>query len=122
MRVHSFVAMIFLGDRSDQGLHVLHYDGNPLNNSLENLRWGTHKDNFADRDRHGTTARGERHGRSKLTKEQVLQIPVLRAEGLSQRKIAALFGVHNTLISYILRGKSWSHLFSNPERGENIAA
>jgi hypothetical protein len=31
-----------------------HLDGNPINNRLENLRWGTHKENKADAIKHGT--------------------------------------------------------------------
>lgn len=33
-----------------------HLDGNPQNNSLENLAWGTQKDNEDDKKRHGTHA------------------------------------------------------------------
>ncbi len=114
MNVHCFVAEIFLGDKSDQGLHVLHYDGNPLNNSLENLRWGTRKENFADAKRHGTLgeAKGERHGRSKLTEDDVMQIRDLGALGLTQREIGDLFGVSQKQIGHILRGKYWQHLFA----------
>jgi len=112
MKVHRFVAKIFLGDKSSEGLKVLHYDGNPSNNKLENLRWGTQIDNGADAIRHETMPRGERHGRSKLTEEQVLQIPELRAQGLLLREIAALFDVSRDTISKILLGKRWSHLFA----------
>ncbi len=124
MKVHRFVAMIFLSDKSDQGLEVLHYDGNPLNNSLENLRWGTRKENCADAIRHGTLgeARGERHGMSKLTEDDVMQIRDLRALGLTQREIGYLFGVNQSQINRILRGKRWQHPLLHPERGEDIAA
>ena len=33
-----------------------HLDGNPQNNALENLTWGTQKDNEGDKKRHGTHA------------------------------------------------------------------
>jgi len=110
MRVHRFVAMIFLWDTFVQGLQACHYDGKKLNNKLENLRWDTRKGNGADAIRHGTIAKGELSGRSKLTEEQVLQIPGLRAEGLTQQAIGDLFGVSNTLICEIMRGKGWQHL------------
>lgn len=35
---------------------VRHLDGNPQNNALENLAWGTQKDNEGDKRRHGTHA------------------------------------------------------------------
>ncbi len=112
MKVHRFVAKIFLGDKSSEGLIVTHGDKGKLDNSLENLSWGTYSDNNGpDRVRDGTTNRGERHRNSKLTEEQVLQIPGLRALGLTQQAIGDLFDVHNTLISHILCGKKWSHLF-----------
>ncbi len=110
MYVHCFVAKIFLGDKSDQGLEVCHYDGNPLNNSLENLRWGTQKENSADRDRHGTTARGELNGGSKLTEDDVMQIRDLRVLGLTQQEIGDLFDVSQSMICNILLGKCWQHV------------
>ncbi len=113
MSVHSFVAKIFLGDRSSEGLIVTHGDKGKLDNSLENLSWGTHSDNNGlDKERDGTTAKGERNGSSKLTEEQVLQIPKLRSQGLLQREIGDLFGVCQAQISRVLRGKQWSHLFT----------
>ncbi len=84
MKVHRFVAMIFLGDRTSEGLIVTHGRKGKLDNSLKNLSWGTYSDNNGpDRERDGTTNRGERHWKAKLTEEQVLQIPGLRALGLT---------------------------------------
>ncbi len=52
-RVHRLVALAFLGPpASDQ--EVRHLDGNPSNNHLENLAWGTHAENRRDQLRHGT--------------------------------------------------------------------
>ncbi len=103
--------MIFLGDRSSEGLIVLHGDKGKLDNSLENLSWGTYSDNNGlDRVRDGTVQRGERHGRAKLTEEQVLQIPGLRTQGLTQKAIGDLFGVSEKQIRSILRGKTWAHV------------
>lgn len=46
--VHVLVAKAFHGDRSPEGLRVLHADDNRLNNDPKNLRWGTQRDNLAD--------------------------------------------------------------------------
>jgi hypothetical protein len=50
--VHRLVAFSFHG-APDKGLVACHNDGNPLNNSPDNLRWDTQKSNAADSRRHG---------------------------------------------------------------------
>lgn len=51
--VHVVVATAFLGPRPD-GCEVRHLDGSPLNNTPENLAWGTRSENERDKVRHGT--------------------------------------------------------------------
>ena len=51
--VHALVAETFIGTRPE-GMEVCHSDGDPTNNSLENLRYGTRSDNELDKVRHGT--------------------------------------------------------------------
>lgn len=53
MRVHRLVLMAFVGP-APEGAEVLHRDGNPANNVVSNLSWGTSSDNAYDRVRHGT--------------------------------------------------------------------
>ena len=50
-RVHQIVALTFLGPRPD-GLEIRHLDGDQLNNAVDNLAYGTHEENMADRRRH----------------------------------------------------------------------
>ena len=50
--VHKLVALAFLGPAN--GLEVRHLDGNPQNNRLENLAYGTRQENAQDMVRHGT--------------------------------------------------------------------
>jgi len=52
-RVHRIVMLAFAGAQP-AGCEVCHNDGNPANNSLTNLRWGTRSENLYDRVRHGT--------------------------------------------------------------------
>lgn len=50
--VHRLVLLTF--DRPPmEGEQACHRDGNPANNALPNLRWGTQSDNWQDRRRHG---------------------------------------------------------------------
>jgi hypothetical protein len=54
--VHRLVARAFLGPPVEKGMEVCHWDGNPTNNSLSNLRWDTRSGNKLDEVRHGTHA------------------------------------------------------------------
>ena len=50
--VHRIVLEAFVGDRPE-GLETLHIDGNPANNHVGNLKWGTSSENALDKVRHG---------------------------------------------------------------------
>lgn len=52
MRVHRLVLMAFVGPCPD-GRECCHKDGNPANNHVSNLYWGTKSDNIRDCIRHG---------------------------------------------------------------------
>jgi hypothetical protein len=54
--VHRVVATTFLSDSYFPGSEVCHNDGNPNNNAVGNLRWGTRSDNIRDSVKHGTHA------------------------------------------------------------------
>lgn len=51
--LHRLVLAAFAGPPPD-GCEALHNDGNPANNRVENLRWGTRSENLRDSVRHGT--------------------------------------------------------------------
>jgi hypothetical protein len=108
MMVHHLVTESFLGDRPS-GLEVRHLDGDPQNNSVSNLAYGTRRENAQDSVAHGTTAKGERHGRHKLTEEQVEVILSAPREVGSGAVLARYFGVSQGCISVIRSGKSWEH-------------
>jgi hypothetical protein len=107
--VHKLVAEAFHGTKP-VGCEIRHLDGNKTNNRADNLAYGTKKDNAADRDAHGRTARGSQNGASKLDKASVITIKSLLAYGLSQRAIAREFGVHQTSIHRIASGEAWNHV------------
>jgi hypothetical protein len=65
------------------------------------LSWKTPVSNAADRVGHGTQYRAD------LTDAQVREIRALRGV-VSQFKIAAKFGIHQTVVSRIQLGKAWS--------------
>lgn len=51
--VHRLVALTFLGPQPGPGYMVLHWDDDPSNNHVSNLRWGTQSENEHDRVRNG---------------------------------------------------------------------
>lgn len=50
---HRMVAEAFIGPAPTGKDRVLHNDGNPLNNHVSNLRWGTARENNLDTIKHG---------------------------------------------------------------------
>lgn len=105
--VASVMLAAFRGPRP-RGMQALHWDDDATNNVLSNLRWGTPKENAADRTRNGMTVSGERHSMAKLSSRQVEEIRRCLAAGEPQRPIARRFGVHQTTISLIRRGVRWA--------------
>jgi hypothetical protein len=106
-RVHRLVLEAFIGPAPD-GCEACHYDGNPANNRLDNLRWDTKAANQRDIDRHGTrspppTHIGEKHPLAKLRAEDVAYI---RARGPGDAAaLAARFGVSRKTIYRVKRGE-----------------
>lgn len=109
--VHRLVLKAFVGE-PPSGFVCCHNDGNPLNNRLDNLRWGTPSENMQDMVRHGNAgmAKGEDHGCALLTEEQVIEMRKIRKTGETYEKIAERYGVDKCTIALACTGKTWSHL------------
>lgn len=105
--VHRLVCRAFHGPAPSGRPLAAHGDGDSLNNRASNLRWASHLENEHDKRLHGTVARGERQGASKLTEADVIAI---RNDTRSQRKIAADYGVTQANIYFIIKRKSWAHV------------
>jgi hypothetical protein len=109
-QIHGLVLNAFKGKRPENA-HGRHLDGNPENNDLSNLEWGTISENQRDRIRHNTHMRGERHVNSKLTTEKVVEIKNgLRDGTKTYAELADMFGVSISTISFIKQGKNWGWL------------
>lgn len=104
--VHQLVLYAFVGPRP-AGFVCRHLDGNPGNARLDNLTWGTQRENLADAVKHGVIARGSDVHGARLTAEQVLSI---RADTRSQSHIAAEYCVDQSHISRIKSRDVWAHL------------
>lgn len=106
--VHRLVLSTFVGPcpPGHEGCHFP--DRNPANNALSNLRWDSRKANKADMVAHGTRLTGDRHGRAKLTADQVRDIRRrLATGGVTRKAVAREYGVHESLIRHIVRHRIW---------------
>ena len=102
--VHKIILETFVGKRPE-GLVCRHLNGNPLDNRLENICWGTQQENAQDAIRHGTAVclrRGEEHVAAKLSNDDVKNIRRLYKEGYLQRELGDLYGVTQRHISDIV--------------------
>ena len=57
--IHTLVLEAFVEPRP-KGMETRHIDGNPANNALENLEWGTALENAHDKRLHGTDKRSQK--------------------------------------------------------------
>lgn len=114
-KVHRLVATAFHPNPENKP-QVAHWDGDPHHNHADNLRWATRSENQQDSVRHGTSSflnhgyRGSKHGRSKLTEEQVLEIRALRESGCTTVSLSNQFGVSDPQITRICTRQQWDHL------------
>jgi hypothetical protein len=107
--VHRLVLEAFVGPRP-AGMQCRHLDGDPRNNRLSNLCWGTPCENAADAARHGRTPRGERNGSAVLTDAQARRVYELyRSDVPDRAELARMFGVSWSCVNRIVSGAAWCH-------------
>lgn len=97
------------------GMEVNHLDGDKQNNDPSNLEIVTRQQNVQHAHTHLSPKkkdqRGEKNSAAAVTAEQVVEIrSIWAARAMSQREIAARFGVTQSTISAIVVRKSWAHL------------
>lgn len=107
--VHTLVLTTFVGPRPD-GMVCRHLDGNPTNNYVSNLAWGTPLENSADTFLHGTDSQGEKCHKAKLTNADVIEIRARAASGERYVDIAKDFPIVSTGISKIVHRETWKHI------------
>jgi hypothetical protein len=110
MYVHQVVASAFTGP-CPVCREVRHLDGNPRNNHVGNLAYGTQLENSGDSIRLGTTMRGSRNGCSRLTEEIVASARALvAAKKSTPTTLAKKYRVATTTMCDALTGKTWGHV------------
>lgn len=110
MKVHRLVASAFIPNPENKP-QVNHIDGNKYNNVVSNLEWSTASENQFHAIELGlsTSSKGNKHGRSKLTEELVIDI-LERGKWSSYETIAKSYGVDRKTIEDILKRKKWKHI------------
>ena len=128
---HQLVMLTFVGP-CPNGMEVRHLNGIAGDNRLENLKYGTPKENSADAKRHGTSQIGyqklsaymkKKHADglhqlkigedshfSKLTEHDVRQIRQYKSEGATLKALALLYDLDFTHVWRIVHRRAWAHI------------
>ena len=98
--VHELVALAFFGERPARA-YICHGDGNPKNNTVDNLRYDTPAENNRDKLRYGGTMK-------KLKMDDVLAIRAAAETGEPWKALAKRFNVSSTMIGYIVKRRCFT--------------
>lgn len=99
--IHVLMAESFFGPRP-KGLVVRHLDDDQLNNSIDNLAYGTSSDNSIDVVTNGN------HKLAKLSYQDVNKIKEMYLSGgYSYRSLGKIFGVDGSQISRVMNNQTW---------------
>jgi hypothetical protein len=116
--IHRLVLEAFEGPMP-ANMVCCHKDGQRANNKLPNLRYDTHKNNEADKTKHGTSCIGEKHGSAKLTDKDAAYIRKaykrLSHKNSNARCLAEKFGVSKSTIEKIVNGRYWREALAKAE-------
>ena len=96
--VHRLVLEAFVGP-CPPGYQCLHLDNNPRNNRLDNLKWGTPKENHSTIDR-----TGEKNGKAKLT---LADVKYIRAYTGPLKDLVTQFNVSYKHLTNIRSNITW---------------
>jgi len=108
--VHRLIALSFIPNIKNKPF-INHIDGNPSNNSIENLEWCTHKENMRHAYVNGLSRyeKGEKSRNAKLTNEIVKNI-VFDNEKISKKEIKLKYNISKSTLYDILSGRNWSEV------------
>jgi hypothetical protein len=127
---HQLVLLAFVG-QCPEGMEVRHLNGIAGDNRIENLKYGTPKENSDDAKKHGTSQigykkssetmkkkhaaglqkiKGEDNGFAKLTEHDVIHIRKIKNEGATFKAIALLYEMNVQHIWKIVHKKAWAHV------------
>ena len=113
--VHRLVALTYIPNPENKPC-VCHKDNNRTNNRVENLYWGTVKENMSQASRDGRmlgpSTSLENHSRSKLTNHQRIRIIYLyKNTDFTYRQLAKKFNVSVGCISSVIKNPNCIKLY-----------
>ncbi len=110
VRINRLICESFHGPAPSPKHEAAHRNGNRTDNRPANLKWATGTENAADKLEHGTQAKGEGHGMSKLRSADIVSIRSQAERGIPHHAIAEQFEVTQTCVSQVVSGKTWRHV------------
>jgi hypothetical protein len=112
IRVGRLVLLTFVGQPPFKGAIARHGPKGNLDDSLDNLCWGTRgQNNGPDKQRDGTIVQGEAIKQAKLTEEKVREIRLrARAGMVTKVMLADAYGVSVTVIYDVISRRTWKHV------------
>jgi transposase len=105
-RLHQLILTVFVGPQPP-GLEACHRNDCRFDNRLDNLYWGTRKQNAEDALRNGKVPTGEQRPGAKLNWEAVRTMRREYANGDSVYVLAERYGVSFATIGQVIRGDNW---------------
>ena len=111
--IHSLVMIVFKGKKKG-GYEVNHKNGIKTDNRLFNLEYCTRSENIKHAYDTGLSKRGEKHYRSNLTKNKVIEIKIFikntpKFYGM-YKILSEKYNINYSTIINIIHGVTWKHI------------
>ncbi len=96
-KLHIIIAELFIPNPDNKPC-VLHWDDNPLNNHVSNLRWGTNKENTQDMFRNGYTE-SEKSKIKRAETQTIKEYGIYKGVPYSKKELSELFNVSSKTLN-----------------------